>query len=119
MEMLGKLLKFFGYVMVSFCYLNAIFEKQPLYPTYVPGVDQNNITLFWIMFIYQIPEIYIASFILLSYIHSTLTFIMFGIAQVQILNHKISLSSIKDVGFDLPQTSSQFNTVLRQEIIER
>lgn len=117
--MLGKLLKFFGYVMVSFCYLNAIFEKKPLYPTYIPGVSQNSTTLFWIMFVYQIPEIYIASFILLSYIHSTLSFIMFGIAQVQILNHKISLLSIKVDGFDFPPTTSQVNPVSRQEIIER
>lgn len=119
MKVLGKLLNFFGYVLVSFCIINAFFGKQPLYPTYIPGVNQNSIIFFWIIFIYQIPEIYIASFILLSYIHSTLTFIMFGVTQIQILNHKLGLLSSTENELNLPETSADLNSVVIQEMLER
>lgn len=105
--------------MVSFVYANVIFEKKPLYPTYIPGVDPNNVKFFWIIFVYQIPEIFIASFILLSYIHSTLSFIVFGIAQIQILNHKIGLLSLTDVEHDLAETTSTLNPVGRQKVMEK
>lgn len=118
MELLGKFLKYFAYVTISFCNLNALFEKKPLYPTYIPGVGQNNITFTWIIIVYQIPEIYIAMFILVSYIHSILSFILFGIAQIQILSYKISLLSITDDGINLPETSVLFNPVSRQQLIE-
>lgn len=119
MELLGKILKYFSCVMLVFLNLNALFERKPLYPTYIPGISRSSKPFFWIIFIYQIPEMYLALFFLNSYIHSTLTFIMFGTAQIQILNYKLSLLSLTKDEFDSTKTNAVLNPVLEQKKAER
>lgn len=104
MRRIAKLIRYFGWLLFSFSCLNPLIENQNknFFPSYIPGVNTNTTTVFWILYFLQMPIIYLAIVIMLAHVYMFLSFIVFGTSQIQILNFKIKqLNSTKNDGQSL------------------
>lgn len=100
MRNIAKLLKYFGILLFSFSCLNPLFENENknFFPCYIPGVNTDTRTAFWILWFLQIPIIYLAIIIMLSHVYMFLSFTIFGTSQIQILNLKLKQLYLKEEG---------------------
>lgn len=73
-----------------FANINPVLEKNLLLPTSVPGINTKTNTFFWIMYLLQVVELYFVIKLMLPFIESYISFVVFGIAQIEVLNQRIS-----------------------------
>lgn len=90
----SKIVRCVCYIFIFFANINPLLENNLLLPTSVPGINTNTTTFFWIMYILQIIELYFVIILLLEFVQSYISFVVFGIAQIEVLNRRISLIGV-------------------------
>lgn len=92
---LSKAVRYASYILVFFSNMNPLLERKLLLPTYIPGINNETTTFFWIMYILQIIELYFVIKLMLPFIQTYLSFVIFGVAQIKVLNRRLSLLGVR------------------------
>lgn len=83
------------YTTLFVSFILAAFKKKLLFATYIPGVEIVSY-VFWIINVLQHLLTILTIKIITSYLNLTISFIVFGTAQLQVLQYKISLLTLKE-----------------------
>lgn len=103
----SKIVQYVCYTFMFFANINPLLEKNLLLPTSVPGINTKTNTFFYIMYFLQVIELYFVIKLMLPFIQSYISFIVFGIAQIEVLNRRISLIGVNEnsIKFELKECS--------------
>lgn len=91
---LSKAVRYTVYTFVFVANINPLIERKLLLPTSIPGMNTDTSTFFWIMYFPQIIEIYYVVKLMLPFVDTSVSFLVFGLAQLQVLNHKLSFIGV-------------------------
>lgn len=110
LKKISKTMKYFIYISFVLSCVTCISQKKLLYATYIPGIDINNV--FWIINPMQTGLTLITINIVYSYLNLIFSFIVFGIAQLRVLQYKISILSVEK---DIVQLANELSIKARLE----
>lgn len=118
LKKISKTMKYFIYTSFVLSCVACVSEKKLLYATYIPGIDYKS-DIFWIINPMQTGLTLITINIVYSYLNLIFSFIVFGNAQLKVLQYKISLLTTREDEVQIPKVLELRQPKLKAQLAEK